>query len=74
MKLRDFKIGTKIGLGFFVIIVFLLAIGGLSFWSLNVLHETDEWETHTYEVLANIERITAHLVDAETGQRRASGQ
>ena len=47
----------------------MLAIGGLSFWSLNVLHETDEWETHTYEVLANIERITAHLVDAETGQR-----
>ncbi len=37
--------------------------------NITVLGETSKWVEHTYEVLANIRNIMAHVVDMETGMR-----
>lgn len=54
-----------VGIGLF----FLLVIGVLSLSSIWKMSETQDWVTHTHEVLEANERVLSLLKDAETGQR-----
>ena len=61
--------GRKIAAGFALSFVLLIAIGAISYRSLNTLTSTSEWVTHTHEVLEHVADVLSLLKDAETGQR-----
>jgi CheY-like chemotaxis protein/CHASE3 domain sensor protein len=63
------KIGTKIGVSFALSLATLATIGLISYQSTNDLIETSRKETHTYQVLSQIEDLNLQLTNAETGQR-----
>ncbi|MEQ4598206.1 MAG: CHASE3 domain-containing protein, partial [Methylobacteriaceae bacterium] len=50
----------------------ILAVCGSTFvsWrSLGTIEETNRWRDHTYQVLLDLDRLTASMVDRETGLR-----
>jgi len=57
------KITGVVGIGLF----FLLLIGVLSYSSISDMIETQDWVTHTHEVLETNELVLSLLKDAETG-------
>ena len=61
----DFKITTGLTLAISV----LLAAAGASFWSLRGLTTQTRRVAHTYQVLQEVESITAMLKDAQAGTR-----
>src|SRR6185436_2975185 len=63
------KIGTKIGVSFALSLATLTTIGLISYQSTNDLIETSRKETHTYQVLSQLEDLNLQLTNAETGQR-----
>jgi methyl-accepting chemotaxis protein len=63
------SIGNKLAGGFGLALSMLIAIGGVSFWSLDVVVDNGRWVAHTYEVSENLETILSLLKDTETGQR-----
>jgi CheY-like chemotaxis protein/signal transduction histidine kinase/CHASE3 domain sensor protein len=67
--LNRLKIGTKIGLSFALSLATLATIGLISYQSTNELIETSRKETHTYQVLSQLEDLNLQLTNAETGQR-----
>jgi len=62
-------VGRKISLGYVLAVVLTVTIGAISYSSITSLNQTAEWVDHTHVVLAELERITSGLKDAETGQR-----
>ncbi|MFN6482198.1 MULTISPECIES: response regulator [unclassified Nostoc] len=67
--LNRLKIGTKIGISFALSLATLTAIGLISYQSTNTLIETSRKESHTYQVLSQLEDLNLQLTNAETGQR-----
>jgi CheY-like chemotaxis protein/signal transduction histidine kinase/CHASE3 domain sensor protein len=67
--LNRLKIGTKIGVSFALSLATLVTIGLISYQSTNELIETSRKETHTYQVLSQLEGLNLQLTNAETGQR-----
>ena len=65
----NWTFGKKIAAGFALSFVLLLAIGAVSYRSINKLTDNDVWVTHTHEVLEHIAGVLNQLKDAETGQR-----
>jgi methyl-accepting chemotaxis protein len=65
----NWTFGRKIAAGFALSLVLLIAIGGVSYFSITKLTRTSQWVTHTHEVLEHIDRVLGLLKDAETGQR-----
>ena len=63
------SIGTKIGSGFGLALVILIAIGAVSYNSTAKFMDSAGWVAHTYEVLDNLAGFLAAMKDAETGQR-----
>ena len=63
------SIGAKIGAGFAVGLVIIVAIGVSAYVSTQRLLEANRWVTHTHEVLEGLEHVLSVLTDAETGQR-----
>ncbi|MEH2273573.1 MAG: response regulator [Nostoc sp.] len=63
------KIGTKIGVSFALSLATLTTIGLISYQSTNDLIETSVNESHTYQVLSQLEDLNLQLTNAETGQR-----
>ncbi|MGA7937199.1 MAG: response regulator [Kovacikia sp.] len=66
---NKFRIGTKIGAGFAFGVVISAAIGLVIYQSATQTVEAARWETHTYEVLTDLETLMYNLKDAEAGQR-----
>jgi methyl-accepting chemotaxis protein len=62
-------VGKKLAAGFGLALAVLIAVGSLSYWSLARLIDNSTWQTHTYEVLTELEALLSLLKDAETGQR-----
>ncbi len=62
-------VGRKISIGYVIAVVLTVTIGSISYSSINSLNQTSEWVDHTHIVLAELEKITSGLKDAETGQR-----
>ncbi|MEH2332646.1 response regulator [Nostoc sp.] len=67
--LNRLKIGTKIGVSFALSLATLTTIGLISYQSTNQLVETSRKESHTYQVLSQLEELNLQLTNAETGQR-----
>ena len=67
--LNDLKIGTKIGASFALGLAILTTIGLVSYQNITKLIETSRLQTHTYQVLGNLEDLISKVKDAETGQR-----
>lgn len=63
------SIGTKIGAGFALALVALVVLGTLSYRSTTGLAQSNDWVTHTYQVIGDLEAVLSDLKDAETGQR-----
>ncbi|MCC5604722.1 response regulator [Nostoc favosum] len=67
--LKSLKIGTKIGISFALSLATLTTIGLISYQSTNELIQTSRKESHTYQVLSQLEDLNLQLTNAETGQR-----
>lgn len=67
--LKSLKIGTKIGISFALSLATLATIGLISYQSTNELIQTSAKESHTYQVLSQLEDLNLQLTNAETGQR-----
>jgi methyl-accepting chemotaxis protein len=63
------SIGAKIGSGFGLTLVILIAIGAVSYTSTAKFMDSATWVAHTYEVLDDLAGFLAAMQDAETGQR-----
>jgi methyl-accepting chemotaxis protein len=63
------SIGTKIGSGFGLVLVILIAIGAVSYSSTAKFMYSADWVAHTYDVLDNLGGFLSGMTDAETGQR-----
>ncbi len=61
--------GAKIGAGFAVGLVIIVAIGVSAYVSTQRLIEANRWVTHTHQVIEGLEHVLSVLKDAETGQR-----
>jgi methyl-accepting chemotaxis protein len=65
----NWTFGRKIAAGFALSLVLLIAIGAVTYTSINKLTSTSQWVTHTHDVLERIDAVLGTLNDAETGQR-----
>jgi len=65
----NWTFGRKIATGFALSFVLLMAIGAISYTSINKLLSISHWVTHSHEVLERIVDVLSDLKDAETGQR-----
>jgi len=63
------SIGIKLAAGFGLILTILCLLGVWAYLSTGKLIETQEWVSHTHDVLSRLENILFLLADAEAGQR-----
>ena len=61
--------GAKIGAGFAIGLVIIVALGARAYVSTQRLVEANRWVMHTHEVIEDLDRILLALDEAETGQR-----
>ncbi len=66
---RQWTFGEKIGAGFTLAGLVLLAIGLSGYRSTHRLIENEQWLLHTHEVRLDLAALLSQLNDAETGQR-----
>lgn len=66
---NQLKIGTKIGISFALGLAIFGAIGFMSYRNAKYSIASDRMQTHTYQVIGEIEALVSLLKDAETGQR-----
>lgn len=64
-----FSVGAKIGAGFILALVILLAIGTTSYRNIASMIDAAAWKSHTYQVIADLESLLSILKDGETGER-----
>ncbi len=67
--MKSIKLRTKILTGAAVPLLFLLALGVLSIFSINSIRNTNEMVDHTHVVLSDAVGIVSSAVDMETGMR-----
>ncbi|MET0262899.1 MAG: CHASE3 domain-containing protein [Rariglobus sp.] len=63
------SIGKKIILGYFVALVLLCVIGIAAFLGVRDLRDASKAQSHTLEVISEIEQLELHIVVAESSQR-----
>ncbi len=66
---KNLKLGAKIGASFGVGLAIISALGIISYRTTTNLIDNARWQTHTYEVLGELEDLVSHLQDVEIGQR-----
>jgi methyl-accepting chemotaxis protein len=66
MKLN---VGTKMGVGFGLVLLVFAIVGGASYWSITQMIAASQARKHTFELLAILEDTLSSLKDAETGER-----
>lgn len=66
---RNWTFRRKLGGGFAVTVLAIVAIAVTGYRSATSLMSADEWVSHTHEVQHQIDELLLHLVNAETGQR-----
>ncbi len=69
MKLSSLKIGTRLYSGFGLLVALLMFLQANSFFNFSKLEQVVGWNTHTYEVLAEVSDMLESLINIETGQR-----
>ncbi len=65
--MNAFKRNLIIGYGISLLLLIISAVA--SYISITNLLSSAQWVNHTNEVQKKVEKVTASLVDAETGQR-----
>ncbi|MGA9368121.1 MAG: CHASE3 domain-containing protein, partial [Steroidobacteraceae bacterium] len=63
------NVGTKIAVGFAVVLTIFLIVGAVAYRSAVRQNETADAVTHSYEVESELTQLLSNLQDAETGQR-----
>jgi methyl-accepting chemotaxis protein len=63
------SVGIKIGAGFALALVILVAVGVSSYRNTASMIDAAAWRSHTYLVLANLESLLSTVEDGETGER-----
>jgi CHASE3 domain sensor protein len=63
------SVGSKIGSGFALALLVLITIGITAYRNTDDMIETAQWRSHTYQVLANLEKLQATVRSAESDQR-----
>ena len=69
MKLSDFKIRTRLYLGFGAVVAILAILVGSSYGNFARLGSANDMNVHTYQVLGEVDAALMSLVDIETGER-----
>ncbi|KAF1042023.1 MAG: Methyl-accepting chemotaxis protein II [Herbaspirillum frisingense] len=69
MKLADFKISTRLYIGFGIVAVILVTLISVAYLNFNRLSTANEWNTHTYVVRDEIKGTLESLLNIESGQR-----
>jgi CheY-like chemotaxis protein/CHASE3 domain sensor protein len=67
--LNRLRIGTKIGISFAAGVAIFAALGWLSYRGALQVRTASRMESHTYQVLNELEGLISTIKDAETGQR-----
>lgn len=65
----NWSVGTKIGAGYALALIILVAFGVTSNRNTDAFMEAIELKVHTFQVLENLEGVISALEDVETGQR-----
>jgi len=63
------NVGTKIGVGFGLVLAILVIVGAIAYRSTATLVEASDARRHTYEVLAQFADVLLLLTDVQNGQR-----
>ncbi|MBD2429960.1 MULTISPECIES: response regulator [Fischerella] len=63
------NIGAKIGAGFALGLSLITALGIISYRTTNNLIDNYRWQSHSYEVMGELDDLMSQLKDAETAQR-----
>jgi methyl-accepting chemotaxis protein len=63
------KVGTKIALGFALVLVIFVIVGFLSWRNVQQNTADARWVAHTQEVRGTLARLLSSMIDAETAQR-----
>ena len=69
MDLSKLKISTRLSLGFGLVITLLVALLSNNYLNFYKLSQANGWNTHTYQVLMETNKILESLINIETGQR-----
>lgn len=69
MNLSSVKIGTRLYIGFAVVVALLLITVGIAYSNFSKLGKANDMNVHTYLVLDKINGALRSLINIETGQR-----
>src|SRR5450830_1526605 len=69
MNYSNLKIGTRLSIGFGLIISLLVVLLSSNYWNFHKLGQANSWNTHTYQVHLEVDQILESLVNIETGER-----
>jgi CHASE3 domain sensor protein len=61
------QIGRTQSVGFGFVLTLLLLNAGVSCWNTLVLHRSDRWVAHTYQVISAIDSSLLAMEQAEAG-------
>lgn len=67
--LKNLKLGTKLGLGFGIVLTLVTAVSAIAYVSVGSLIQISGWVDHTHKVIRVGESVSASMVDMETGLR-----
>ncbi|MCJ2059428.1 CHASE3 domain-containing protein [Methylobacterium sp. J-048] len=68
-RLIDLKTGVKIALIMALILAITVGVSAISLRNIGLIEDAEEWTVHTHEVLSEVERMQAAMVDRETALR-----
>ena len=69
MAQRQVRLNRIVQIGFMIVLILMLINGATTFWVVGKMTENSFWLAHTREVKAELAKLLAKAVDAETGQR-----
>ncbi len=67
--LNRMNLNTKLYGGFSIVLLLMIIVSILIYFSINSLISSSKWVNHTYKVIRTAESVGAAMVDMETGQR-----
>lgn len=68
-SLANLNIGRRLALGFGTAILLFLGVGAMSVYSLGRLAEADQWNVHTYKVMASGDEMLRGMVTMQNAAR-----
>ncbi len=68
-RLVDLKTGVKIALVMALMLAITVGVSAISLRNVGAIEDAEAWTVHTHEVLSEVERVKAAMVDRETALR-----